>query len=481
MNKRAWAALVTVVVVAVAASRNWAAPQPPEPAPPPRQVSPPSFQPGPAPDRIVLTWNGDPATTQAVTWRTDTSVPGGVAQLAEATAGPTFDPAWGKSRYDAKNVPTVPAATRELKAATVAAHYHTAAFTGLRPKTRYVYRVGDGTTWSEWFQFETASTHPEPFGFIYFGDAQNALKSQWSRVVRGAYSDMPKAKFILHAGDLVNSGGNDGEWGEWHYAAGWINGMVPTVATPGNHEYSGKTGLTAHWRPQFALPENGPPGLEETCYFLDYQGVRVVSLNSNEKLPEQAAWLDEVLTNRPASVRWTVLTFHHPVYSTAKGRDNKALREAWRPVIDKHGVDLVLQGHDHTYGRSGLMREDNTLSGRQVREQRGTVYAVSVSGPKMYGLGTGSWMEASGQNVQLYQLVRIDGSTLRYEARTARGDLYDSFELRKRPNEGNELVNGVVNSPDGGRQYANAAGAVVIAATVLLGVAWALRPTRSTR
>ena len=42
--------------------------------------------PTPLPDRVVLTWNDDPATTQAVTWRTDTSIKLGLAQLAEANA-----------------------------------------------------------------------------------------------------------------------------------------------------------------------------------------------------------------------------------------------------------------------------------------------------------------------------------------------------------------------------------------------------------
>ena len=42
--------------------------------------------PTPLPDRVVLTWNDDPATTQAVTWRTDTSIEVGLAQLAVANA-----------------------------------------------------------------------------------------------------------------------------------------------------------------------------------------------------------------------------------------------------------------------------------------------------------------------------------------------------------------------------------------------------------
>ena len=33
--------------------------------------------------------------------------------------------------------------------------------------------------------------------------------------------------------------------------------------------------ITGHWRAQFALPENGPKGLEETAYYVDYQGVRI--------------------------------------------------------------------------------------------------------------------------------------------------------------------------------------------------------------
>ena len=461
------AVVVVTLVTVVLLGRG--SPPPPEPLAAPRPDAKPQAA---DPDRIILTFKTDPATSQAVTWRTDGTVTVPVAQLALSEDGPGFDPLWGRGKFDPNKVRTHPAESRKLAAAT----YHSVNFTGLRPKTKYVYRVGSETNWSEWFQFETASTHPEPFGFIYFGDAQNGIKSHWSRVARGAYSEMPKARFIVHAGDLVDNGSSDEQWGEWHAAAGWINGLVPSVPTPGNHEYmGGQKGLTEHWRAQFALPEHGPPGLEETCYFFDYQGVRVVSLNSNELIPEQIPWLERVLKGRPASIRWTILTFHHPIYSTAKERDNGGLRLAWRPVFDAHGVDLVLQGHDHTYGRSGLMRGDNTLTGEEVRTKRGSVYVISVSGAKLYDVGKEPWMEARGQGMQLYQLIRIDGDTLKYESRTARGDLYDSFELRKRPGQGNELVNPDAPRTDGGREYSNAAAAVVIVVVVMLGLGWALR------
>lgn len=400
-------------------------------AAPPRYPEAQMHRPSPMPDRIVLSWTGDPARSQAVNWRTDTSVNRGMAQIAPSEGGPLFT----------KQAKDVPARSQSFTSDLGSARYHTVEFEGLEPNRRYVYRVGDGTNWSEWIQFRTASTKPEPFSFIYFGDAQNDVRSMWSRVIREAHADAPRARFIIHAGDLINSGNKDAEWGEWFGAGGWINAMIPNVPTPGNHEYPrpamGTTRkLSFNWRPQFALPLNGPDGLEETAYYFDFQGTRVVSLNSNERQAEQVEWLDRVLSDNPN--RWTVLTFHHPIWSTAKGRDNSTLRKLWLPTIRKHKVDLVLQGHDHTYARSNL----KTGLNKQERDI-GTVFVVSVSGPKMYNLEREDWMRRAAEDTQMYQVISIDGDRLRYEAHTATGDLYDAFDLHKRDDRPNHLVNRV--------------------------------------
>ena len=73
------------------------------------------------------------------------------------------------------------------------------------------------------------------------------------------------------------------------------------------------------------------------------------------------------------------------------------------------------------------------------------------------------------------QLVRFDGDALRYEARTATGELFDSFELHKRPDGTNELVETLAVKGGRSRAYGNAAAAVVILAAVLLGVRWAFK------
>lgn len=387
------------------------------------------------PDRIILTWAGDPATTQAVTWRTSTDVAAGVAEIAVADDGPNF-----------RELAVRHNAVSEGFASDLGqARYHSVRFEGLEADTQYVFRVGDGEIWSEWNQFRTAKSEAAPLTFLYVGDAQNDVYSMWSRVVREAYSSAPGAAFFIHAGDLINRANLDAEWGEWHRSGGWIHRKLAALPAPGNHEYEkdavGDRTLSRHWRPQFTLPENGPTGLEETCYYVDVQGVRVIALNSNERQAEQAEWLDGVLADNPN--RWTVVTHHHPIFSASQSRDNPQLRAAWQPVYDKHRVDLVLQGHDHTYARSNLMTGATVQS-----SEAGTIYVVSVSGPKMYELDQEDWMMRTAEDTQLFQKVSIDGDRLSYQSYTARGRLYDEFELLKRDEGPNELLDRKPQDPD---------------------------------
>lgn len=90
----------------------------------PRPYSPDeAHTPSPLPERIVLTWTGDPATTQAMTWRTNTSIRRGVAEIAVANNH-------GRARPpDLVLANTIPFTSDPNKA-----HYHTVEFTGLKPE-----------------------------------------------------------------------------------------------------------------------------------------------------------------------------------------------------------------------------------------------------------------------------------------------------------------------------------------------------------
>ena len=394
-------------------------------------------KPSKIPSRVALNWSDNPTTSVSVTWRTSTEIETAYAEIAIADASANFTTwrtqvtakteKWSQNTY-----------SKSVNPKSVSAHFHSVTFSDLKPDTLYAYRVGSEKIWSAWYQFRTAKTNSNSFSFIYFGDAQNNLLSLWSRVIRASILDVPKANFLLHAGDLVNRANNDSDWEEWFQAGSWIHAQLPIIATPGNHEYktdsTGKRNLSTLWRPHFTLPQNGPEGLEETVYFVDYQGARIISLNSNQDLVKQANWLDNVLTKNPNN--WSFLTFHHPVYSASKGRDNKDLRELWKPIIDKHQVDLVLTGHDHSYGRG-----NNIGNGVNVRDEKnGTVYVVSVSGPKQYQLREDRWMTRAAENTQLYQVINVNGDVLNYRAMTATGEIYDEFDLIKQKGLPNKLV-----------------------------------------
>lgn len=207
----------------------------------------------------------------------------------------------------------------------------------------------------------------------------------------------------------------------------------------------GDPAITPHWQQQFAFPIQDPPNksLAESVYFIDYQETRFISLNSNEAIESQIEWLRDVLQNNPN--RWTVVTFHHPVFSPAFDRDNPKLRQLWKPVLDEFQVDLVLNGHDHTYIRTGDVALDPATNapsdyGQAYDPNVGTVYVVSVSGPKMYKITKGGFAKRQAEDTQLYQIIDLEADALRYRAFKATGELYDEFMLRKRDGQANLLV-----------------------------------------
>jgi 3',5'-cyclic AMP phosphodiesterase CpdA len=386
---------------------------------------------GSAPDRIVVLPNTDPSSGFTVAWRTDARVRSPRMQIAVAAGSPDL----------ADRARTITAVTQSLEGKNGIAHHHRARVDGLQPDTLYAYRVEGQGTWSEWLQLRTAAREARPFSFLYFGDAQNSIKSLYSRVIREAWRREPQAALAIHAGDLISGGDerDDDEWGEWFEAGSFLHATALTVVAAGNHDHDDvktqdgerdvlKPSFSAH----FPVPENGAPELRASTYTVDYQGVRFIVLDSTSAVSNgtaelQASWIEAKLRDNPN--RWTVVVQHHPVFSASVGRDNQALRTHWQPLFERYGVDLVLQGHDHVYGR-----ESYVDAGKEDLGSRGPVYVVSVAGPKQYRLSAQAEQRSrrTAENTQLYQIVRVAADRLSYESRTATGELYDAFEIEKR-------------------------------------------------
>jgi 3',5'-cyclic AMP phosphodiesterase CpdA len=433
------------------------------------------------PDRVVVTFAADPARTLAVSWRTDDTAKATRAEIARATPDARFDLAARSVDAQTERLdPAKIALAGQLfdvphNAALPAVRYHSALFEGLEPDTLYVYRVqGAADQWSEWFQVRTAPLKG-PVTFLYLGDAQNGILSHWSRAIRAAYAKAPDARFIIHAGDMVDTGSRDYEWAQWFKAVGFIHGMVPAVPVAGNHEYSRvsaapneqRRALSQLWRPQWRLPQVAdlPADLQETAYAVRYtDDLHVFVIDTmGADLKVQAAWLDRELANSKA--RWRVATFHHPVFSSGRDRDDRMRRDILLPVLKKHDVDLVLQGHDHTYARGGIPQTPERLSAQgSAAGAIGPMFVNSVSGPKQYVWRQEGWkdyaehgvqLQRKGENSQFFQVIRIDGERLAYEAWTVDGQLYDAFALEKGPG-GKRLIAGVAATIDE-RAFSNTA------------------------
>lgn len=387
------------------------------------------YVPGPYPDRIVLTPTATPHNSQAVSWRTKEIVSPAIAEIAVAGASPNLS----------AESTLVYGRTQALLADNGLAHHHQVQFANLSPDTLYAYRVGGADTWSEWFQFRTASAEPTfPFQVIYFGDAQNSVKSLFSRVIRQGILMAPDTRLFIHAGDLIDRAGRlDDHWGEWFDAGSWMSASINNMVVPGNHEYdesASPVALTPHWQPQFATAGNGPAELPDTVFYTEYQGVMFISLDSTQAVHHeemavaQAQWLQGVLAGN--TNRWTVVSYHHPMFSVSHGVENPNLQRHWRPLFERYGVDMVLQGHDHVYGRG-----QNLTSGTSGQpEPSGPVYLVSVAGPKMNLVSDPAEqvLTLTGEDVQLFQILTFGEDRIRYESRTAIGTLYDAFDLVRR-------------------------------------------------
>lgn len=370
------------------------------------------------PHHIKLTWESDPATTQAVCWRTRQGQVESKLQYTKATPSPFFE----------DKIITVEAQSDTFTADDGTWNYHAVNLENLDPNTRYSYRVGNNDYWSEWAEFTTATGENEPFKFLYFGDVQRFIFSKGSRAIRQAVLHNPDAKFMVFAGDLIHrSAVNIENWGEFFPAGGWIFENYPTIATPGNHEHKwypdDKTTyekITPIWNHSFAFPQNGPEGMKEETYFVDYNNIRVISLNLvfwSKHKETILKWTEERLKEFKGD--WVIMTHHYNMESAARNRTPGIRYPELKELYEKYEVPLVLTGHEHLYARGQM---DGVFP----------VYAVSVAGPWMNAIRFEEWMDRAGTSLQLFQEIYVSPESLRYVSRTIMGDVYDEFAISKK-------------------------------------------------
>lgn len=125
-----------------------------------------------------------------------------------------------------------------------------------------------------------------------------------------------------------------------------LSNDVSFHASLGNHDFVTRRGGDVLDEPAFGIPKRN--------YVHRSGGVRFVVADSNGL---DRDWLSAALKTQPLD-RWTVVVFHHPVYSPAPTRPSEP---GYRPSLPKlfraRGVDLVLNGHAHIYFASKPLRK----------------------------------------------------------------------------------------------------------------------------
>jgi hypothetical protein len=166
------------------------------------------------------------------------------------------------------------------------------------------------------------------------------------------------------------------------YDASWGRFLDRTHAVVGNHEYYGE-GADAYWN--YFGDRAGDRGAG--WYSYDLGAWHVIVLNSEcgevgcDTGSDQGQWLAEDLAAHPA--RCTVAAFHRPRFSSGdEYGDDESVSGFWQ-VLQEAGVDVVLNGHEHSYERFAPQRD----SGRPTAEEGMAEFVVGTGGRDLRGFG----------------------------------------------------------------------------------------------
>ncbi|MEV4809431.1 metallophosphoesterase family protein [Micromonospora avicenniae] len=248
-----------------------------------------------------------------------------------------------------------------------------ATITNLKENTGYSYRVGSEGNWSTASAFKTQDFEGD-YDFLFFGDPQIGSSGDiakdgagWAETLRYATTANPNIELLVSGGDHVESANNEAQWDAF-LAPDQLR-QYPLAATIGNHDVGGKSWEQHHFTPNTDRSSQYYNGDSATRsggdFWYVYKDTLFIDINSNSYVnptdgslggdAAHVAYVTDVVKKHGAEAKWTVLVYHHAIYSAAShstDSDNKQRRKDFTTAFSDLGVDLVLQGHDHDYTRS---------------------------------------------------------------------------------------------------------------------------------
>jgi 3',5'-cyclic AMP phosphodiesterase CpdA len=216
---------------------------------------------------------------------------------------------------------------------------------------------------------------------------------------------------VILAGDNIYPDGNlaevDAKFTKPYLSL--LQAGVPFHAVLGNHDIR-----TGNGEPQIAYK---PFGMKGRWYTVRRGPVEFFMLDTNMNAPWQVQmpWLKKALSTSTAP--WKVVVGHHPIYSAGFYGDDPNAIARLTPVFAKYGVQLYINGHEHSYERTKIIN--------------GTTFLITGGGGASLRpiLANGRSIKVSSS----YSFVELSATdkTLRIDAWTNKGQSLDQAVLTR--------------------------------------------------
>ncbi|MGN0949058.1 metallophosphoesterase family protein [uncultured Megasphaera sp.] len=259
---------------------------------------------------------------------------------------------------------------------------------GLKPETTYYYQVKVDGQWQDAQQVKTGNPHD--FTFMYVGDPQIGASSgqtpsgsqmkqdgemaarndsfNWNKTLNSALAQHPEINFLVSPGDQINQPAEDQsatklneqeiQYAAYLSAAALRN--LPEASSIGNHD-SMTSGYQNHFNVPNPFTEESNPTKAGHGYYYTYGNALFIVINANNyNAADHEALIKKAIKAHP-DTKWRIVVMHQDIYGTGldhSDSDGILLRTQLTPIYDANKIDVVLQGHDHTYARTYQLSSD---------------------------------------------------------------------------------------------------------------------------
>ena len=313
----------------------------------------------------------------------------------------------------------------------------------LKPGTTYYYRVRAGArvlASGQDYAFRTDRGRGEPaFTFFATGDIGEPGDYQ-RRTVASILRARPEPELGLIAGDVVYDRGSSDDY-DRNFMRYWgeVLRRIPLWPTLGNHDWG--TPPETNWCREWSLPGN------EHYYSFDHANAHFVAVDTRRgeiyDAANQLQWLENDLRAHQDAA-WLFVFCHYPGRTCTYKEDTPEVVAKLLPLFDRYHVDVVFNGHAHTYERLYPLAQGQPVDRDQdpnYTDPKGTIYIVSGAGGKLKkGEPTSSCGPTafSKDETVVWTRVRVDGPLCTIETFASVDDgLVDKVTITKSRLAGN--------------------------------------------